>query len=76
MKNYFKYTYLSSFTGLEDIPENYAVVTYELFFDNGGTRLSITQDNVATEEAKRHSEQNWAYILNTLKEILEAKNVE
>jgi len=72
----FQYTYLSSFSGLEDVPENYATVTYELFPDNGETKLSITQDNVATEESQKHSEQNWASVLNTLKDLLEEKNVE
>lgn len=67
----FQYDYLSSFSGLEDKPENYAIVTYELQSENGKTKLIITQNNNATEESKKHSEENWNYILNSLKELVE-----
>lgn len=67
----FQYDYLSSFSGLEDKPENYAIVTYELQSENGKTKLIITQHNNATEESKKHSEENWNYILNSLKELVE-----
>jgi uncharacterized protein YndB with AHSA1/START domain len=69
----FEYTYLSSFSGLEDVPENYATITYKLVPENSGTKLTVTQDNIATEETKQHSEQNWSSVLNALKELLEAK---
>ena len=68
----FQYTYLSSFSGLEDKPGNYHTVTYELTSENSKTKLSVTQDNINTEESKNHSEQNWALVLNTLKGILES----
>ena len=67
----FRYSYWSSFSGTEDKPENYAVVTYRLFPDQKGTLLSITQDGIATAEAQQHSESNWERILNTLKKLVE-----
>jgi len=67
----FRYTYLSSMSGKEDIPENYATVTYELSVQNGSTTLKILQDGNETEESKQHSEQNWSYVLNSMKDLLE-----
>ena len=65
-------TYWSSVSGLEDRPENYATVTYELAADGGGTRLTITQDNVADEKSREHSEKNWGSVLETMKKLLES----
>ena len=67
----FRYSYLSSFSGLEDIDENYAVVDFQLSPVDGKTRLTLTQDNIETEEARKHSDENWGYVLNTMKNILE-----
>ncbi len=64
-------TYWSSIAGLADEPENYKKVTYELTSNDGGTELTITQDNNATEEEKNHSERNWKMVLTSLKELLE-----
>jgi uncharacterized protein YndB with AHSA1/START domain len=67
----FQYTYLSSFSGLPDVPENYANITYELFEDNGETTLNVKQENVANEDARKHSEENWELVLKNLKNLLE-----
>jgi uncharacterized protein YndB with AHSA1/START domain len=64
-------TYWSSFSGQPDIPENYNTVRYELSAEGGGTRLTIIQDNNATQEAAEHSEQNWKMVLDGLKKLLE-----
>ena len=64
-------TYWSSMSGTEDIPENYATITYLLNKYIDGTILSVTQDNCKSEEAQKHSEQNWNMILNLLKDMLE-----
>lgn len=71
----FKYTYWSSMSGTEDIPSNYANVTYNLEGENGQTVLTIMQDGVPTEESKKHSENNWAMVLSTMKEMLENKEI-
>ncbi|EPG75130.1 hypothetical protein LEP1GSC058_0030 [Leptospira fainei serovar Hurstbridge str. BUT 6] len=67
----FRYNYLSSFSNMEDVPENYANVTYELSHQNGETSLVVTQDNILSDDARKHSEQNWLFILNELKKLLE-----
>lgn len=67
----FQYTYWSSFSGKPDIPENYANVTYKLTLGNGSTKLTLIQDNIATEEARQHSDQNWGMVLESLKKIVE-----
>ena len=64
-------TYWSSFSGVPDIPENYQTVRYELSAEGDGTRLTITQDNNATQEAAAHSEQNWKMVLDGIKKLLE-----
>jgi len=67
----FRYNYWSSFSGTEDIPENYANITYKLLPENGGTKLTVIQDNIATEEARNHSDQNWGMVLDSLRKIVE-----
>jgi uncharacterized protein YndB with AHSA1/START domain len=64
-------TYWSSMSGLADVPENYKKVTYALTSGKGGTTLTITQDNNATEEEKNHTEQNWKMVLDGLKRLVE-----
>jgi uncharacterized protein YndB with AHSA1/START domain len=68
----FRYTYWSSMGKLEDKPENYATVTYELVAAGNKTTLNITQDNVASEESREHSEKNWQYILGEIKKFVES----
>lgn len=64
-------TYWSSMSGIPDVPENYKKVTYALTPENGSTKLTLTQDNNATQEEKNHSEQNWKMVLDGLKKLLE-----
>jgi predicted lipoprotein with Yx(FWY)xxD motif len=58
--------------GAEDAPENYHTVTYELADDGGQTRLTLTQDNNATQsDADTMAENNWTPMLLGLKEMAE-----
>ncbi len=66
-----KYDYWSSFSKLEDVPENYQILTFDLKSQDGNTILSLTQDNVPNPETKKHSEANWSMVLNLMKEIIE-----
>jgi uncharacterized protein YndB with AHSA1/START domain len=66
-----KYSYWSSFSGTEDVPENYANVCYFISDYEGKTLFTVTQDGHKTEETREHSKQNWQSILNSLKELLE-----
>lgn len=65
-----RYTYFSSMSDLEDIPENYNTITYDLLPSGSGTTLEVTQENVRSEEVKEHSEQNWSVVLEGLKKYL------
>lgn len=64
-------TYWSSMAGLADTPENYKTVTYELAPDGNETKVTLIQDNNASEDEKNHSEQNWRMVLDGLKKLLE-----
>ena len=66
-----QYTWLSSFSGLEDRPENYALVSYTLAPEGRRTCLTVKQDNIKTEDARKQSVANWAAVLSDLR-----KNVE
>ncbi len=66
-----QYIHFSSLSTLSDSPENYHTVTFELSHEGDYTRLSISQDNNPTEQARDHSEKNWGVMLKTLKELLE-----
>jgi uncharacterized protein YndB with AHSA1/START domain len=68
-----KYRFWSSFSGLEDKPENYANIEYEVSKSGTGSRLTITQDGSETEESRDHSEANWNQVLGSLKKLLERK---
>ncbi len=69
----FVYSYWSSFSGKEDVPENYAIVRYELTKDKLNTIFTVTQDGIATQEALDHSMQNWSSIMDNLKKLVESK---
>jgi uncharacterized protein YndB with AHSA1/START domain len=70
---YVKYSYWSSMSGAQDLPENYADVSYEVDEIEGVITLTITQDNIKDEASKAHSEQSWQTIFGGLKKILEDK---
>ena len=66
-----RFTYFSSFSGLPDTPDNYYTVTITLSEESSTTRISLTQDNNPTDEARQHNEENWGMVLTTLKKLLE-----
>lgn len=68
----FESTYWSSMGSKEDKPENYNRVTYRLQEEGDGTRVTLTQDNIATEEEKKHMTSNWDSVLQKLKEVVES----
>lgn len=65
-------TYWSSMGGLPDLPENYKTVRYELDSEGHGIRLTIVQDNNASQEEADHSSQNWNMVLQEIKKLVEA----
>lgn len=68
----FEYNYWSSFSPLQDAPENYAVITFSLKPAEGGTNLHLVHRGFAGEEQRRHSEENWAKVLQDLVRIAQA----
>lgn len=65
-------TYWSEMSGEPDIPENYANVIYEITPEHGVTLLTISQDNIKSEEARQHSASNWDHVLQSFKKVVEA----
>lgn len=67
-----RYTHFSPLSGVPDRPENYHTVTVELSQDGEATQVALSQDNNPTDQARDHSERNWAMILAALKQYVEA----
>src|SRR5262245_58069009 len=66
-----QYTHFSPLSGLPDTPENYHTVTIDLSSEPLTTRVSLSQDNNLTEQARDHSEKNWNVMLESLRALLE-----
>jgi uncharacterized protein YndB with AHSA1/START domain len=66
-----QYTYWSGFAGLEDIPENYSLLTFQLEGRDNKTTLTLSQQGFVNTKAKQHSESNWKIVLLKLKELTE-----
>jgi uncharacterized protein YndB with AHSA1/START domain len=66
-----QFSHFSPLAGLPDVPENYHTVTIELANEGDRTRVALTQDNNPTEQAREHSERNWAAMLAALKKLVE-----
>ena len=64
-------SFWSSLEGKPDVPENYKTVRYELSPEGSGTRLTITNDNNASQDDADHSSQNWEMVLQGMKMLLE-----
>lgn len=66
------YNYWSGFSGLEDKPENYCLVTYLLEENGDATTLIWHQKGYGDEEGRKHSEDGMEEFLGSIKEIVEA----
>ncbi|WP_294082563.1 SRPBCC domain-containing protein [Proteiniphilum sp. UBA5384] len=64
------YSFLSSWSGKEDLPENYLWVSYEVKSDGENTELTISQSNY-NEELAEHSDENWAALVDAMRKIIE-----
>jgi uncharacterized protein YndB with AHSA1/START domain len=67
-----QYSHFSPMMGQPDKPENYHTVTIDLAPAGKGTRITLSQDNNATEEARDHSTKNWEMMLAGIKKYVEA----
>jgi uncharacterized protein YndB with AHSA1/START domain len=70
-----KYDYWSSMSGIEDKPENYVIVTYQLSGEDGNVNMTVSQENIPDEKTKCIQLKNWNYVLNGLKQVVEDKFV-
>lgn len=64
-----RYTHVSNLSGGEE-----HTVAIDLSPRGRQTVVSLSQDNNATEEARKHSEKNWEMMLEGLKKIVESSN--
>jgi uncharacterized protein YndB with AHSA1/START domain len=65
-------TFWSALAGLPDTPENYKTVSYELVPDGDSTKLTVTQDNNASQDEAKEAEQNWNMVLDGIKKLVES----
>jgi uncharacterized protein YndB with AHSA1/START domain len=68
-----QYTHASGQPGSPARPENAHLVTIQLSPEGDKTRISLTQDNNPTEEARAESEKNWTMMLGGLKKYVEGR---
>jgi uncharacterized protein YndB with AHSA1/START domain len=68
-----RYRHFSPRSGLPDRAESYHIVTIELSHEGARTRLSLTQDNNPTDQARDHSAANWRSMLAALKKYVERR---
>jgi len=68
------YHYWSGFSGLEDQPKNYSVVTYKIDdISENSVTFTWTQKGFANKESQCHSEEGLKTILEQIKLLAEAK---
>jgi len=70
------FTHWSPLSKLEDKPENYHIVSFDLRPVNGGTEVVLTQTNQSdseplTPEIRKEYEKNWTMLLDGLKKVVE-----
>ena len=65
-------TFWSALAGLPDKPENYKTVRYELPPEGDRTKLTVTQDNNASQAEAQEAEQNWNMVLDGIKKLVES----
>lgn len=64
-------THFSPLTGLDDVPENYHRLEFQLTPTAEGTHLALSQDNNPTAEAAEHSAANWRTMLDGVASVAE-----
>ena len=66
------HTHWSDVSGVPDEPTNHQRVTWSLDEHDGVTDLSVSEENLPSEQAKQTSDQSWPMVLDNLKRMLEA----
>ncbi len=70
--NRFEVTHWSPLTGTHDAPENYHTLVYTLDDADGGTEVTLTQDNNGDDKEVQQNVDNWSQMLGQLKKHVEA----
>jgi uncharacterized protein YndB with AHSA1/START domain len=65
------HTHFSPLGGEDDKPENYHTLTWTLEGQDGQTRLTLSQDNNASEAAAEHSKGMWDMLVADVRRISE-----
>jgi uncharacterized protein YndB with AHSA1/START domain len=65
------HTHWSDVSGLPDDPQHYQRVTWSLEEHDGRTTLTVGEDNLPSDDAKRMSDQSWPQALGNLKRLVE-----
>ena len=66
------YSYWSGFSGLEEKPENYSTITYDLKrIDDKTTLFTWTQKGYANEQVYEHSKGGMKEFLESIKKVIE-----
>jgi uncharacterized protein YndB with AHSA1/START domain len=66
-----EYDYHSSWSTLEDRPENYQIITYRVKSKGNSTVLTIEQRNIDALDKKIDSTKNWKGLMVAIKKMIE-----
>jgi uncharacterized protein YndB with AHSA1/START domain len=69
-----RYSHWSDLEGLPDVPENYRTWTFRIAAEGAGVVLSVTEDNIPTEDKRARSDEFWQGVFSTIKEIVESES--
>lgn len=70
-----RYSYWSGFSGMDDNPENYSEVMYELKVISGNsTVLTWTQKGYADESRYEHSKSGMVAFLESIRDVIETNS--
>ena len=64
------YSHFSTHAHLPDQPENYHILTYELYEKGENTLITLTQDNNLDSRDVEHSQKMWTTVLGNLKTLM------
>jgi uncharacterized protein YndB with AHSA1/START domain len=65
------HTHWSNVSGTPDSREHYQEVSWALVPRDGGTELTVTEQNLPSEQSKAVSDESWTMVLANLKQVVE-----
>ena len=71
------FTHWSAMSGMEDVPENYHIVAFDLKPAGNGTEVTLSQTNQndnepLTDKNRAEYDRNWTMVLDGLKKAVES----